>query len=105
MEKNRFEDHIIDPATGHKELAGNEEAIKHSVENPYLVVQSNKIPNRYLYYGKSSESTMPWLTIKSVVDHSDENFGFIVTSMFQKKITPEKEGAVIYDKKKAIDSV
>lgn len=96
LEKDRYENHIIEPNTGHKELAGNLEAIEESLTNPYLVLQSYKNPTRYLYYGKSTKSTKPWLSIKTVVDHMYDDFGFVVTSMFQRKITPSKEGTIIY---------
>ncbi len=97
LEKDRFENHILN---GHIELTGNEEAIKDILKNPYMVLQSKQSETRYLYYGKSPKSTYSNLTIKTVVDHKYNDLGFVVTSMFQKQVTPEKEGKTIYVKEK-----
>jgi len=97
LEKDRFDEHIGNPK-GHEELIGNIDAIVETIQDPYWVVQSRKNENRYLYIGKSQKSTYPNLNIKTVVDHTGNNFGFVVTSMFQKRLDPEKEGTIIYVK-------
>jgi hypothetical protein len=97
LEKDRFDEHI-GCETGHIEMIGNVEAIKETIENPYWIAQSAKNQNRYLYIGKSEKSTYPSLYIKTVVDHSKKDFGFVVTSMFQRRLNLNKEGSIIYER-------
>lgn len=95
LEQSRFEEHIVD---GHKEMEGNLTAIQDSIENPYMIIKSNKVDNRWVYLAKSQNSTYPKLSIKTIVDHSSEtDYGFVVTSLFQKKVIPSKEGEIIYE--------
>jgi hypothetical protein len=94
LEQSRYEEHIIQ---GHAEMKENLVAIKDSIENPYMVLRSKKNADRWLYFAKSENSTYPRLSIKTIVDHSSEaGYGFVVTSLFQKKVIPDKEGELIY---------
>lgn len=95
LEKARFEEHILDH---HPEMKGNELAMKETVEDPHLIIQSKQNPNRWLYVGKSDMATYPLLNIKTVVDHTSTEYGYVVTGLFQKKINAEKEGTVIYER-------
>jgi hypothetical protein len=95
LEQDRLEEHIID---GHEELRGNVAAIKDSIENPEYIIQSKKNSNRWLYVTKSEFSTYN-VPIKTVVEHlSTTEFGYVVTSMFQRRLDPEKEGKILYER-------
>jgi hypothetical protein len=95
LESKQYTDHII---LRHPEMEGNVEAMKETVENPQLIIESKQNPKRWLYVGKSELATYPVVTIKTVVDHSSSESGYVVTGLFQKKVNVEKEGTVIYEK-------
>lgn len=103
LEKSRFDDHIIGPPEdGHKEFIGQEHVIKESIEKPNLIYLSSKFPSSWLYVCKSTASRYPLLNIKTVVSHRYPNYGYVVTSFYQrdKDIEAEREGAkIIYDEK------
>ncbi|MFE7063720.1 hypothetical protein ACFVAD_16345 [Sutcliffiella sp. NPDC057660] len=102
LEKEQFDNHIV---VGHPEMRDNELAIQETIENPQLVVESKQNSNRLLYIGKSEMSTYPMVYIKTVVDHSSKEYGFVITGLFQKKVNLEKEGTVIYEKTTDTDSL
>jgi len=95
LEKDRFDEHIAE----HVEMVGNEVAIQESIENPYLVYKDSEYSHKLLYIGKSKSSSYPWLSVKTVVDHSLSDFGFVSTSFFVKDNKLGKVGELIYDKK------
>lgn len=95
LETKQFESHIV---LGHPEMRDNEAAIQETIEQPHVVIESRQNSNRLLYIGKSEMSTYPMVHIKTVVDHSSTEFGYVITGLFQKKVNLEKEGKVIYEK-------
>lgn len=97
LESEQYQEHII---KRHPEMQGNVDAMKETIEEPQLIIESKQNPSRWLYVGKSQLSTYPVISIKTVVDHTSSETGYVVTGLFQKKINVEKEGTVIYDKEK-----
>lgn len=98
LEQERYDIHITGPI-GHVELLGHELAIQDTIENPDIILQSVKLPSRWLYIAKSTKAKYKNTPIKTVVDHVNTSYGFVVTSLFQRDIDPMKEGAkIIYEK-------
>ena len=92
LEKTTFEKHIL---VGHPEMAGNEAAIKDSIENPQYVVESKKDSRSQIYIAQSQLSSYPSTYIKTVVAHT-EKYGFVRTAFFQRNMIVTKEGKVIF---------
>lgn len=95
LEQHTYHGHIL---VRHPEMKGNIPAIKDSVENPQYIIESGQGSTSNLYITKTDISTYPKLHLKTVVDHTNPEIGYIRTSLFQRNLDPEKEGAVIYEK-------
>jgi hypothetical protein len=89
-----YNNHIL---VGHPEMKGNANAMQDTVENPKWIVESKQNPSRWLYIGKSESANYPMVNIKTVVDHSSTDVGYVITGFVQKKVNIEKEGKVIYE--------
>ena len=91
LSSNQYYNHILSPVdhTPHNEFSPEE--IKDCIEDPDLVYQSESVPDRDLYYGKSS-ATYPGLYLKTVVAVDDqEKTGEVVTAHLTKHLSGGKE--------------
>lgn len=94
LELDRYTDHIVD---GHPEMAESVLAIQESIEKAIMIYRSTQFPHRVEYVATSKNATYPSLPIKTIVDHTFSDFGFVVTSLHtpMKRINPK--GDVLYD--------
>lgn len=96
LDANTYNKHIL---PNHREMQRNQAAMIDSIENPQYMIQSLKNKNSTLYIAQSQLSTYPKLYIKTVVDHTNPDTGYVRTAFFQKTLDITKEGVIIYEKK------
>lgn len=98
LKESTMKKHIA-TETNHSEMAGNEIAIKRSIEDPEVVYRSKTHPEtRKLFFSRRPESTYPFLYTSVVVEYK-QGSGYVTTALFKKEIQGVSQEGLIYVKR------
>ena len=84
LASSTWNNHIV---TRHPEMAGNESAVKDTIENPEVIYRSNWNPDAEIFMSKQKASSYPHLFTRVVVGYNGNDIGNVETALFTKSIS------------------